>query len=261
MDTVSKPIIATSTLSLLLHSLVAAAVLLAYGQAVIQDEGVGRGVEIELVSSVLVSDREVADQQSSDMSVSPQVVAEVSSEDLMRSAQKSFAEKILTSLRDAQVIAVIKPEKDVRIDNDKTGQLTDIKQTATQQREVQQQDVQPQEVQLQLGEHESVASIAQATNASQQQHAILELLHQRISDNKEYPYLARKQRREGVATVAFVLHPDGSIENAHLVSSSRARVLDRAALSAVKNIAPFEAAQQYLQQSETFQVAVEFDLL
>lgn len=251
MDTTTKPIIATTTLSLLVHGVVAAVVLLAYGQATTQDEGVGRGLEIQLVSSVQVSDQQVADQPVPDMSVTPQVVAEGSSKNRMRSAQKPFAEKILTSLNNAQVIAVIAPENNAGIANNSAEQQTDIKQKATQQ-----QDVQPQ-----VNEDESVASIVQATNASQQQHAILELLHQRISDNKEYPYLARKQGREGIATVAFILNPDGSIENAHLVSSSRAQMLDRAALSAVKKIAPVEGAQQYLQQPETFQVAVEFDLL
>ena len=108
---------------------------------------------------------------------------------------------------------------------------------------------------------ESLTDTAQATNASRQQHAILELLHRSISDKKEYPYLARRQRREGVATVAFVLHPDGKIENARLVSSSRAMVLDRAALSAVKHIEPFIVARDYLEQSEEFQVDIEFELL
>jgi len=101
----------------------------------------------------------------------------------------------------------------------------------------------------------------QSTNASQQQHSILELLHSSISNNKEYPYLARRQRREGVATVSFVLHPDGTIEDAHLVASSHAVVLDRAALSAVKKIEPFIAAQDYLGQPEKFQIDIEFDLL
>ena len=108
---------------------------------------------------------------------------------------------------------------------------------------------------------EGIASLAQATNASHQQHAILELLHRRISDKKEYPYLARRQRREGIATVAFVLHPNGKIENAHLVSSSSAATLDRAAISAVKKIEPFAVARDYLKQSEEFQVDIEFELL
>jgi protein TonB len=86
-------------------------------------------------------------------------------------------------------------------------------------------------------------------------------LHRHISDNKEYPYLARRQRREGIATIAFVLHPDGKIENTHLVTSSRAAALDRAALSAVKKIEPFTVAQDYLEHAEEFQVDIEFDLL
>lgn len=251
MDTTTKPIITTTTLSLLVHSMVAAAMLLAYEQVKTQDEGVGRGVDIQLVSSVLVSDQQVADLKVPDMLESTQTVAEVSSESSMHSAEKSFAEKMLTSLNNSRVIAATVLEKNARIDIDNTEQLIDIDEEATLQ-----QGVQPQPV-----TEERVASITQATNASQQQHTIVELLHQRISDNKEYPYLARKQRREGIATVAFVLHPDGSIENAHLISSSRAQVLDRAALLAVKKISPFEDAQEYLQQPETFQVAVKFELL
>ena len=58
-----------------------------------------------------------------------------------------------------------------------------------------------------------------------------------------------------------MLHPDGKIENAHLVSSSRAKVLDRAALTAVRHIEPFTAAREYLERSEAFQVDIAFELL
>ena len=67
--------------------------------------------------------------------------------------------------------------------------------------------------------------------------------------------------REGVATVGFVLHPDGTIKNARLVSSSSTGMLDRAALSAVKRIEPFRAAQDYLDQAEEFKIDVVFNLL
>jgi len=90
---------------------------------------------------------------------------------------------------------------------------------------------------------------------------LIELLHARISDNKQYPYFAKRQRREGVATVSFVLHPNGDIENARLVNSSRTELLDRAALSAVEKIEPFEAAQDYLETAETFNIDVVFELL
>jgi protein TonB len=107
----------------------------------------------------------------------------------------------------------------------------------------------------------STAQVARSTNARHQKHSMVELLHARISEAKQYPYIARRQRREGVATVGFVLHPDGSIEDAHLVASSRASSLDRAALSAVHRIEPFKPAITYLDRPEAFKVDVVFDLL
>lgn len=92
-------------------------------------------------------------------------------------------------------------------------------------------------------------------------HQLVALLHSHISEHKQYPYLARRQRREGVATVSFVLYPNGAIENTHLVSSSRTAMLDRAALSAVEKIEPFEAAQNYLETAETFNIDVVFELM
>ncbi len=64
-----------------------------------------------------------------------------------------------------------------------------------------------------------------------------------------------------MTTVAFVLHPSGMIEDMHLINSSQTTALDRAALSAVKGIAPFIPAQYYLKQAETFKVDVVFKLL
>ncbi len=112
-----------------------------------------------------------------------------------------------------------------------------------------------------LSDDNSKVSLERSTSASQQQHSILELLHSSISENKEYPYMARRQRREGVSTVAFIPHPDGTIENTHLIHSSQTVSLDRAALSAVRLIEPFEAAQEYLDHAEEFQVEVVFNLL
>jgi len=236
MDTASKPILTTTSLSLLLHAAVIAGALLVYEQVATVDEGVGRGVEVQLIRSLLVSDQlqeEVPQAREVKLSASPA--------HLPPAAEKTFAEDILTSLKNTPVVSEDKVEK---LDADLGDRLTEDRQET-------------------LSEHrdEGAAPMLQTSNASQQQHTILELLHRRISDNKEYPYLARRQRREGVATVAFVLHPDGRIENAHLVASSHARTLDRAALSAVQQIEPFIAAKEYLESSETFQVDIEFDLL
>jgi protein TonB len=223
MDTATRPILTTTSLSLLLHALVIAGALLVYEQVATVDEGVGRGVEVQLISSVLVSD-----QLETDVPRKQEV--------------KPEAVEVLTSMPGSQ--AIVTEDKPVEVDSKSAEQHDDAMQE-----------------QLSTFQGEDPAYAARSTNASQQQHTILELLHRRISDNKEYPYLARRQRREGVATVAFVLHPDGSIENAHLVVSSSARALDRAALSAVQQIEPFVVAKEYLKNSETFQVDIEFDLL
>ena len=237
MDTATRPILTTTSLSLLLHAVVIVGALLVYEQVATVDEGVGRGVEIQLISSVRVSD-----QLETDVPRKQEVKPEVSPEHLLRSAEKQFAVDVLTSMTASQ--AMVTDDEVVELDSKPGEQHDDARQE-----------------QLSAYQGEDVAYAVQSTNASQQQHTILELLHRRISDNKEYPYLARRQRREGVATVAFVLHPDGSIENAHLVASSSARALDRAALSAVEQIEPFVVAKEYLKNSETFQVDIEFDLL
>jgi TonB family protein len=239
MENTAKPIIASTSLSFLLHAMAFAGLLLVYDQAIVPDEGVGRGIKIQLISSLLVSD-----QQEADKPRKQEVLPESPSESRIRESERGFSEDILTSLDSTQVVIAKKSEDKELIERNRAEQQHDIKQD-----------------QLSVFDNESVISVVQSPNASQQQHAILELLHKRISDNKEYPYLARRQRREGVATVAFVLHPDGKIENTHLVTSSRAAALDRAALSAVKNIEPFTVAQEYLEQSEEFQVDIEFELL
>ncbi|MBT8118939.1 MAG: energy transducer TonB [Gammaproteobacteria bacterium] len=236
MDTATKPIVTTTSLSLLLHAAAIAAALLVYEKLAALDEAVTHGVEVQLISSVIVSGQLPAEvpqaQQMKPVSLPQQ---------LMRTAEKTFAEDILTSLKSSTAVA--RNDEVEQTDSDRDEQPADARR-----------------VQLQAYQDESPASALQSTEASQQ-HTILELLHRRISDNKEYPYLARRHRREGVATVAFILHPDGSIENAHLVASSHARALDRAALSAVEQIEPFDAAKEYLERAETFQVDIEFDLL
>lgn len=239
MNTSAKPIVATTSLSFLLHGVVFAGLLLVYDQAITLDEGVGSGVEIELISSVLISD-----QQEAEVPRKQEAKPDTLSETMIHAAQKKFAENILTSPVTRQTVLIT-----ASVDTDVVE-----KNSAEQQ-----YDIQPE--QLSVYESESTSHTAQSTNASQRQHAILELLHRHISDNKEYPYLARRQRREGIATIAFVLHPDGKIENTHLVTSSRAAALDRAALSAVKQIEPFTVAQDYLEHAEEFQVDIEFDLL
>jgi protein TonB len=110
--------------------------------------------------------------------------------------------------------------------------------------------------------HDSADStLTTSTNSSAHKSSIIELLHSRISEHKQYPYLAIRQRREGVARVEFVLHPDGAINDARLIQSSRTRMLDKAALDAVKRIEPFRLAKDYLEKPEAFQVDVVFNVM
>ena len=104
-------------------------------------------------------------------------------------------------------------------------------------------------------------AINRSTDAASHEISIIELLHTKISEHKQYPYMAKRQRREGVARVEFVLHPDGSIDDARLVHSSRTLVLDKAALEAVQDIEPFIPAKDYLHQPEAFQVDVVFNMI
>lgn len=237
MDTVTRPIVATTSLSIVLHGAVFAAVLLLYGQAATLVEGMGRSVDIHLISSIMISDQQETELPGKQKAVpiAQQPVAKKPAD----AVHNNDFQNILTSLNSAEAVMDKEP-----VEENLTEQKHPVKQVLPV-----------------VNESESVAQIKQSTRASQQQHSIVELLHSSISNYKEYPYLARRQRREGVATVGFVLHPDGTIKNAHLVSSSSTGMLDRAALSAVKRIEPFRAAQNYLDQAEEFKIDVVFNLL
>ncbi len=112
-----------------------------------------------------------------------------------------------------------------------------------------------------LDRHPGDQLSTRSTKAAGQHSTIIELLHTRISEHKQYPYLARRQRREGVATIEFVLHPDGTVANARLVHSSRTSSLDKAALDAVRRIEPFRPAREFIDRPEAYRVDVVFNVL
>ena len=217
----NKSISVSTLVSVALHLLLAAAVL----QSHVQVQGTGPGIAIELVSSTYISDSQEAEQAAPVADAvtggAKQDQPSVSSVSEVVKATPQFQE------RDA------KPQP--------PGETASGAQSMIQDG----------------GEQVS----ARSTAASANERSILELLHSKISEHKQYPYLARRQRREGIATVEFVLQPDGAILNPRLVQSSRTRVLDKAALDAVKGIAPFEPARGYLDQAEAFRVDVVFSML
>lgn len=86
------------------------------------------------------------------------------------------------------------------------------------------------------------------------------LLHAAIDQNKRYPRLARRQRRQGVATVLFRLHPHGGVDRLELHDSSGFAALDAAALRAVAAVAPFAPAAKFLTREAHFRIGVAFHL-
>jgi TonB family protein len=214
----------------MLHGVAVAGVLLLQGDVVSSAEGVGVALDIHLVSSNKVADNHETE---------------------LFTRQYHIEQPVEKRKKNNQEVLVVENSRQDILLSDA------IQEDAADELVI----VEPIQLEQKKELTQSIAQPEQATNASQQQHSIVELLHSRISDKKEYPYIARRQRREGTATVAFVLHPNGKIENAHLVTSSRTHALDRAALSAVQDIEPFSVAQDYLKQSEKFQVDVAFNLL
>lgn len=90
--------------------------------------------------------------------------------------------------------------------------------------------------------------------------ALLALLHQAIDRGKRYPPLARRQRREGTATVRFRLSPSGELDAIDIDRSSGFGMLDTAAISAVSRVAPFAPARTLLSEATRFKVDVTFRL-
>ncbi len=87
---------------------------------------------------------------------------------------------------------------------------------------------------------------------------LLEVLHREIDRHKRYPYIAKRRRLDGVATIAFQLGPDGEIGNIKVLKSSGHGALDRAAGAAVARVSPVEEASSYVQAAHDFQVKVVF---
>lgn len=61
----------------------------------------------------------------------------------------------------------------------------------------------------------------------------------RIERHKHYPFAARRRRIEGAVAVRFILHSDGRATDAAPADPSRHRLLNQAALKAVRDASPF----------------------
>ena len=216
-----SPISVTTFFSLALHASLAVAIM----QSTHVIQATGKGIEIELVSSSYVSNQNETEQAAN--------IAQASRRQPLPAEQARITAR-QTGRREPATVVVA--------ENRQRNDVSVVESTG-------------------INNDSGSDALTRSTNASQHKRSIAELLHAKISEHKQYPYHARRQRREGVARVGFVLHPDGSIDQAQLVHSSRTRTLDQAALDAVKSIEPFKLASDYLVQPEAFQVDVVFNVM
>ena len=67
----------------------------------------------------------------------------------------------------------------------------------------------------------------------------LEMVRLKIEQHKSYPDMAKVRQIEGSVTIRFVITPEGGVQEAQVVKTSRHKILDTAALNAVRAAAPF----------------------
>lgn len=80
-----------------------------------------------------------------------------------------------------------------------------------------------------------------------------------ISKHLYYPQVAQELFIHGVVGVGFTLYPDGNVTNVKIVQSSRERMLDAAALSAINEMTPVANVDIYLKKPRFLVVKIIFN--
>ena len=92
--------------------------------------------------------------------------------------------------------------------------------------------------------------------------AYFAMIRLKIEANKAYPAGARRRNIEGKVTVGFVLETNGRATSIKVVKSSRHSALDKAALKAVREAAPFPRPPEYLfDKPIPLRITVAFELM
>lgn len=90
----------------------------------------------------------------------------------------------------------------------------------------------------------------------------LGMVRMMIENHKLYPNEARKRQIQGRAVVWFVISADGSVKDVTLMETSRYGILDKAALAAVKDAAPFPRPPMHLFNGPVpLEICVVFELM
>jgi protein TonB len=91
--------------------------------------------------------------------------------------------------------------------------------------------------------------------------SFLAQVRRRIDQSKQYPFAARRRHMEGRVTVRFAIRPDGSVDQLEVAKSSKIPLLDKAALEAVRQAAPFpEFPKEQLRHSLVVEIGIVFEL-
>jgi protein TonB len=91
--------------------------------------------------------------------------------------------------------------------------------------------------------------------------AYLARVRKRLTASKKYPPAARSQKLEGVATVSFLLAPDGRVLSSRLAKSSGHPVLDEEVMALVRRVSPLPPRPKGLSQDNlSLTVPIQFSL-
>jgi len=91
--------------------------------------------------------------------------------------------------------------------------------------------------------------------------AYLAQVRKRLNSSKKYPSSARSQKLEGVATVSFILAPDGRVISSRLVKSSGHAVLDEEVMALLRRVSPLPRRPKNLPQDNlSLTVPIQYSL-
>jgi protein TonB len=89
----------------------------------------------------------------------------------------------------------------------------------------------------------------------------LEMVRLKIEQHKSYPEMAKTGHIEGRVVIRFVITAEGDVRQLHVAKSSNQKVLDAAALRAVKDAAPFPKPPKHLYEGEIpLEITIVFEL-
>ena len=89
----------------------------------------------------------------------------------------------------------------------------------------------------------------------------LEMVKLKIEKHKKYPDKARIRQIEGSVTIRFLITSEGDVSATEVVKTSRYRVLDTAALKAVKDATPFpKPPKRFFKGEVPLEITIVFEL-